>query len=441
MPVEMPSAPDPKRQFALQVVERLQQAGFQALWAGGCVRDLLLQRVAQDFDVATSARPNDVINLFGRRRTQTVGASFGVILVLGPRAAGPVEVATFRSDGEYLDGRRPEQVTFTSAEQDAHRRDFTINGMFYDPLTEQVADYVDGQTDLTAKLVRAIGSPADRMREDKLRMLRAVRFAATLEFDLDPATAAAISDMASELREVSAERISQELHKMLINSQRARALQLCHDLGLLDMILPDVFLDPDPGVRRSWQTAHDMLAHLLEPTFEVCMACLLHALEPSRPGASQSPVVNICRRLRFSNQQTTHIDWLVANQQPILSARQLTQPQLFRLLAQPLISPLLQLVTARCRAYQESDQSVLFCREVLQNTSPGTLNPAALISGDDLIGIGLRPGRQFQGILDAVRDAQLDGQVSTAEEAVCLARKLHDHPTGQSSHDASDSNT
>lgn len=437
----MPTAADPKRQFALQVVERLQQAGFQALWAGGCVRDLLLERAAQDYDVATSARPNDVIELFGRRRTQTVGASFGVILVLGPRAAGPVEVATFRADGEYLDGRRPEQVTFTSAEHDARRRDFTINGMFYDPLTEQVTDYVDGQTDLAAKLVRAIGTPADRMREDKLRMLRAVRFAATLEFDLDPATAAAISDMASELGEVSAERISQELQKMLVHPQRTRAWQLCRDLGLLDLILPNVFLDPSADVRRSWSTARDLLDQLQEPTFELCLASVLHGLEPQQSGRGQSPVADVCRRLRLSNQQTAHIDWLVSNQRRILSAPQLPQAQLFRLLAQPLISPLLQLVAARCRAYQESAESVRFCREVLQNTSPEELNPDQLICGDDLIGIGLRPGRQFKIILDAVRDAQLDGQISTTEEAVCLAHKLNSATTDPSSHNTSDSNT
>ena len=211
------------REFATDVVRQLRAAGYVALWAGGCVRDLLLGRGAEDYDVATSATPEQVRTLFGKRRTLAVGESFGVIIVLPPsKTAEPVEVATFRTEGVYLDGRRPTEVAFSTPEEDAQRRDFTINGMFYDPIEQRVLDYVGGEADLHRKVLRAIGDPHARMTEDKLRMLRAVRFAATLEFELDPTTRAAVQLMAPEMRVVSAERIAQELHKVLAHRTRVR---------------------------------------------------------------------------------------------------------------------------------------------------------------------------------------------------------------------------
>jgi poly(A) polymerase len=199
------SAFDPKRDFALEVVQALTNAGYTALWAGGCVRDLLLGKAPDDYDVATNARPEQVQDVFGPRRTRAIGASFGVVLVHGPRRkhAGDVEVATFRTEGPYLDGRRPEHVAYATAEEDAHRRDFTINGMFFDPLADRVLDYVGGREDIERKVVRAIGDPHARFREDKLRMLRAVRIAARFEFTLDPQTGDAIRAMAPELLVVS----------------------------------------------------------------------------------------------------------------------------------------------------------------------------------------------------------------------------------------------
>ena len=175
-----------QREFALEIVEQLRAAGFEALWAGGCVRDQLLGLAPKDYDVATSATPDEIRDLFGRRRTLAIGASFGVITVLGPRAAGQIEVATFRTDAAYSDGRHPDSVTFTTAEHDAARRDFTINGLFFDPVAEAVVDYVNGRDDLERKTIRAIGDPAARIAEDKLRMLRAVRFAATFDFHIEP---------------------------------------------------------------------------------------------------------------------------------------------------------------------------------------------------------------------------------------------------------------
>ena len=230
----------PQREFAVEVVRQLRAAGHTALFAGGCVRDLLLGRPAKDYDVATTATPDQVRRLFGHKRTLPVGASFGVIIVLGPREAGHVEVATFRTEGPYQDGRRPSSVAFCTPEEDARRRDFTINGMFYDPMETRVLDFVGGEADLSSRVVRAIGDPHERVREDKLRMLRAVRFAATLDFALDPTTAEAIREMAGQLIIVSAERIAQELKKMLVDRHRRRAIELSESTELLPIILPEL---------------------------------------------------------------------------------------------------------------------------------------------------------------------------------------------------------
>src|SRR5690606_34637150 len=274
---------NPLRIFATDVVRQLTDAGYVALWAGGCVRDLMLGRAPQDYDVATNARPEQVREVFGRRRTHAVGESFGVILVLeSGRKGRQVEVATFRTEGVYSDGRRPDSVEFCTPEEDARRRDFTINGMFFDPLHERVLDYVGGEADLGQGIVRAIGDAHDRMSEDKLRMLRAVRFTATFDFHLDETTAAAIRSMAGEIRVVSWERITQELQKMLVDQHRERAIRLCHDLGLLGIILPELrdilptqsdatrsqtrgpspaSRPPDPASREWWHTLH-MLGNL-----------------------------------------------------------------------------------------------------------------------------------------------------------------------------------
>src|SRR5262245_31192301 len=234
--------PDSQRQreFALEIAQKLRTAGFEALWAGGCVRDQLLGITPKDSDVATSAKPDEIRDLFGRRRTLPIGASFGVIMVLGPRDAGQIEVATFRTDAAYSDGRHPDSVTFTTAEQDAQRRDFTINGIFFDPVASEVVDFVGGQNDLERRVIRAIGAPRLRLNEDKLRMLRAVPFAAAFEFTIDAETLRAIQEMAAEIHLVSAERIGMEIRRMLLDSHRAVALSLLRDTGLLPQVLPEV---------------------------------------------------------------------------------------------------------------------------------------------------------------------------------------------------------
>jgi tRNA nucleotidyltransferase/poly(A) polymerase len=245
-----PHDPERQREFAIEVVQRLRAGNFTALWAGGCVRDHLLGKTPKDYDVATNATPKQVRKLFRGLTTVDVGASFGVIVVVAPnKAAGEVEVATFRSDGSYSDGRRPDSVTFSSPEEDAQRRDFTINGMFFDPLEHKVLDFVGGERDLSQGYIRAIGDPHDRMREDKLRLLRAVRFTAQLEFGLARATKAAVTEMASEIHVVSAERIAAELRRMLTDQHRHIAVALADEVGLLREILPEVVLQESSEAR------------------------------------------------------------------------------------------------------------------------------------------------------------------------------------------------
>jgi poly(A) polymerase len=404
------TAASPQREFAVEIVRQLRAAGHVALFAGGCVRDLLLGRVAKDYDVATTARPDQVRELFGHRRTLAVGASFGVIVVLPPRgsSAGQVEVATFRTEGPYQDGRRPESVAFCTPEEDARRRDFTINGMFYDPVDSRVLDFVGGEADLGARLVRAIGDPHERMREDKLRMLRAVRFAATLDFALDSTTADAIREMATELIMVSAERIAQELKKMLVDDRRRRAVELCESVGLLDIILPELRTQTN-------EPTLTMLSLLAAPSFELALAVLLHALPP------QPTVYDICRRLRLSNDETDRTTWLVAHQDDLADAPSQSLAVLKRILGHRYRDDLLSLLRVKRLAGGDDMQPVMFCDEYLARTPQNVIDPPPLITGDDLKSLGLFPGPAFKTLLDTIRDAQLNNEIATRGDALQLA--------------------
>lgn len=425
---------DPEREFALQVVQQLQAAGHTALWAGGCVRDLLRGKSPHDFDVATDATPDRVRAIFGERRTLAVGESFGVVIVLGPKRDGEtikVEVATFRAEGTYPDGRRPDpgQIRFTTAEEDALRRDFTINGMFFDPVRERVLDYVGGEADLKAGVIRAIGEPHARMREDKLRMLRAVRFTATLDFELDEATAHAIREMAGELAVVSAERITQELRKMLADRHRRRAVRLLQQTELLLVIFPELADQLAPAEPVEWLRTLDMLEHLGEATFEQGMAALLRTVpcpESSRrrQGETAGTVAAIGRRLRLSNEERDQIIWLVGHRHDLNDPGLLSQAQLKRLLAHSWSGALRNLLRARLMAEGGSAAAIEFLDDFLARTPADQLDPAPFITGADLIELGLEPGRQFEVILTGVRDAQLNGEIASREAALDLARRL-----------------
>jgi poly(A) polymerase len=430
------SALDPQREFAVEVVRKLQHAGFRALWNGGCVRDFLMGRTPKDYDVATDARPDAVRDLFGHRRTLAVGASFGVIIVVGTKSSGNIEVATFRREGPYLDGRRPEHVDFTGPEEDARRRDFTINGMFYDPINEEVHDYVGGERDLAAGVVRAIGRAADRMEEDKLRMLRAVRFAATLDFQLDTATADAVRAMAREIHVVSAERIAQELKRMLVDSHRRRAMELARETDLLLEVLPElrpIFDTPVPetGVPQqhsNWETSLRRLQLLERPTFELATAALFAGV-PELSAGKQAPGKSALarafgKRLRLSNEETDAIEWLLLHLPEVLQSRSKSLAQLKRMLAHTLARDLLNLARVDRLSSDDDLSAVMHCEELLRNTPLEKLAPPPLVTGDDLIALGYQPSKKFREVLDKVRDAQLNDEISTQEEAIALAIRL-----------------
>ncbi|MBX3397369.1 MAG: CCA tRNA nucleotidyltransferase [Gemmataceae bacterium] len=391
-----------EREFAIDVVRRLQGAGFRALWAGGCVRDELLGLEPQDYDVASDATPEQVKALF--RRCVAVGAAFGVVEVLGPR--GPdgewlkVQVATFRNDGTYTDGRRPDTVTFSSPEEDAQRRDFTINGLFFDPVRNEVIDYVGGQDDLQAKVLRAIGDPVARFSEDKLRILRAVRIAARFELTIDPATRDAATAMAPQIQAVSAERIAEELRKILAHRNRVRGAELLADFDLLTPILPEV-----------QRIDSKLLAGLsVDAPFPLAFATLL--LPVGKAVAGQ-----IARRLKLSNDEKDRIEWLVANRAGLRNASHLRPSERHPLLTHPGIGDLLALMRAEGR-FEDAEQ----CSHLLRTTPPDVLDPPPLLTGNDLVAMGWKPGPKFKTILDDVRRKQLDGELTTRADAEAFVR-------------------
>jgi poly(A) polymerase len=410
-----------EREFAIDVVRRLRSAGFEALWAGGCVRDELMGHLPHDYDVATNARPEQVQKLF--RRTVAVGASFGVIEVIGPRVENEqlqVEVVTFRSDGAYTDGRHPDAVTFGSAREDALRRDFTINGMFFDPLENRLIDYVGGQADLQAKVLRAIGAPRERFHEDKLRLLRAVRFAARFELNLDPATAEAIRAMAAELPVVSAERIAEELRKLLTDRHRVRGLELLDEVGLLAVILPEM-ARMHGGL---WQHTLRVIEQLPEQvSFELAFAALLYDV------GSRDLADAIAERLKFANAERERIGWLVEKRQYLFDAPTMRPSKLKVVLAHPGVHELLALHRADAVASGRESSHVDFATAKRREwTASGELNPPPLLTGDDLKTLGIPPGPEYKRLLDAVREAQLDGTITARDEALALMTQMRSSP-------------
>jgi poly(A) polymerase len=439
-----------ERQFAIDVVQRLRNAGHEAYWAGGCVRDEVLGLIPADYDVATDARPEQVRKLF--HRTVEVGEAFGVIEVLGPRLH-KIQVATFRTDVSYSDGRRPDSVVYCSAEEDAKRRDFTINGMFFDPLENRLIDYVGGQADLKAKVLRAIGNPVDRFAEDKLRMLRAVRMATRFDLTIDPATAEAIRMMAGEIIVVSHERIADELHKMLVHRRRAQGLRLMDDLRLIQPILPE--LEEMKGLPQGPPAAPtgDLWEHVLkvmdllegptwpapEPvTFSLAFAALLHDVGKRRTlgrtpdkytfhgheHVGRHMASEICRRLKMSNDERVRIEWLVDKHQYLCDALIMRASRLKPILVHLGIGELLALHRADSIATGKPVTHVEYCENILRTTPPEVLNPPPLLTGDDLIAMEIEQGPVFKRLLDAVREAQLEGTIRSREEAVELVKRL-----------------
>ena len=419
------SDPEQARQFALEVVSRLRAAGYQAFWAGGCVRDELLGRIPVDYDVATSAKPDEVRGVFGRRRTLAIGAAFGVITVLGPREnadgglreAGQIEVATFRTDAAYTDGRHPAGVTFSSPEEDAQRRDFTINGLFLDPVTGEVHDYVGGREDLKAGVVRAIGVPAMRFGEDHLRMLRAVRFAAGFAFALDGETRAAIEKMTHLVTTVSPERIAAELRAMVSRPGRRRALELLDETGLAREVLREVApAAGDAAACEEWQQAARIIDALDEPDLSTALAALFER-------AGGPPLRQVAARLRLSNREAKLACWLLdavaavghAGSAEELATRPWSQVQPW--LAHDDAFLLADLLRARADCGRGSGAAAAWVTAQIARPR-NELDPPPLLTGGDLLAAGVPAGRAMGEMLARLRALQLDGQIVTREAAL-----------------------
>ena len=407
----LPADPTAAREFAFEVVAKLRQADFEAVWAGGCVRDELLGHTPADYDVATSATPSQVRELFGQRRTLAIGAAFGVITVLGPRGAGQVEVATFRTDAAYTDGRHPAGVTFCSAREDALRRDFTINGLFFDPLAGEVIDYVGGQKDLTAGIIRAIGVASMRFGEDHLRILRAVRFSAGFDFPLERETHQAVESMAHLVDSVSPERIAAELRTMFSRPGRGRAMSLLVETGLI----APVFHEFSASEATFWQTVAATIDALDEPGLPLALAVLCNG--------NLAAVERISKRLRLSNQEHKLAAWLVEAVAAIGTGSSVAELErrpwstLQPWLGHSWRFQLADLLRASAAIVGAGGEAAAWISQKAARPL-AELAPPDLLSGNDLLACGVPPGPMVGQFLKKLRASQLDGQVTSREEAL-----------------------
>ena len=435
------------REAAHRICRTLREAGHQAYLVGGCVRDLLLKRQPDDFDVATDATPDRVQELFPG--SIAVGARFGVVIVVAEGAE--VEVATFRSDIGYSDGRHPDRVVYSrTPEEDVRRRDFTINGLLMDPQSGEVLDFVGGRADLAAGVIRAIGEPATRFAEDKLRMVRAVRFAARFGYAIAPATFAAIPPLAAEIRRVSAERLRDELTRLLIEGAARRGFELLEESGLLQPLLPEVARMKGVEQPPQFHPEGDVWIHtrmMLEGLTAGCATTLawgvlLHDVgkpptfaPPSDPGerirfdghveVGARMAEEICRRLRFSNDDTEQIVALVANHLRFKDVFQMRLATLKRFVRLPRFEEHLELHRLDCLASHGNLEAYEFVRRFLAETPPDQVRPPRLISGEDLARMGLLPGPLFREILQTVEDGQLDGRLTSREQALAFVRSRY----------------
>jgi len=445
------------KDFSISVIQSLRRRGFQAYLVGGCVRDLLLGREPADYDVATSATPAQVMEIFPE--TYAVGAQFGVVLVPPPDEYIPagadsktnaksyaVEVATFRSDLGYSDGRHPDEVRFSQdPREDVARRDFAINGMMLDPMTGKVLDFVGGQEDLKAKIIRAIGDPERRFAEDKLRMLRAVRFAARFGYEIEAGTLTAIRKLASQIHVVSRERVRDELTRMLTEGHARRAFLLLDESGLLREVLPEISTMKGVEQPPQFHPEGDVFVHtllLLDHLPQPCpptlaWGALLHdvgkpatfRVAPDRirfDGHVEVGVkiaAEICRRLRFSGDDTEQILALIDNHMRFGHVPRMKESTLKKFLRMPHFEEHLALHRADCLASHGDLNTYEFTKEKLNTIPPEKMQPKPLVSGDDLISEGYAPGPRFREILNAVEDAQLEGKLKSKDAALQFVRE------------------
>ena len=431
-----------KKDFALEVAKRLRRAGFESYFAGGCVRDMLLGISPGDFDIATSARPKEVMNLF--EKTVPVGEQFGSVRVVEPEGKFQVEVTAFRREAGYADGRRPDRIEIATAAEDVKRRDFTINGMLFDPETNEVLDYVGGREDLKRRLIRAIGESEERFEEDRLRLIRAARFAARFDFEIEEKTYQAIRKMAPKVKSLSFERIRDELKRMLSCPSRRKALELLSELGLLKQILPEV--EAMKGVPQSAEhhPEGDVWVHTLlcmqkleTPSWELSLATLFHDVGKPRAFAESGEksfiyhekigaemASKVCQRLKVSVKEREKVVWLVKRHLVLKDAERMRKSTWKRLLASGNFDELLELHRVDALSSTLDLATFNIALKMREELSKEELEPPPLITGHDLISLGLEPGPIFKEILGQVREEQLEGRIRMHNEAIELVQKI-----------------
>ena len=431
------------KQNAIDIVKTLQDHGYKALFAGGCVRDMIMGKKSADYDIATNALPQDVMHIF--EKTIPVGVQFGVIIVV--KEGYNYEVATFRTEGSYSDGRHPDYVAFSTPEGDVRRRDFTINGLLYDPIKNEILDYVGGQEDIKTGVIRTIGDPIERFTEDKLRMIRAARFACRFNFPIYEETRKAIIKLAGNIQVVSAERIREELEKILTGPNTYIGIRLLDELNLLQEILPEV--SGMKGVRQpeNFHPEGDVFVHTLlclskmeNPSWTLAMGILLHDIgkpitfEESdrirfnlheKVGADMT--AKICNRLKTSNAEKDRIVWLVQKHLYFKDAQKMRLSKLKRLFASDGYTELAELCRIDALASSGDLSDYNYCQEMYGKLTHEEIKPKLLINGSDLIALGLKPGPLFKEILTKIEDEQLEGSLKTKEAAMEKVKLLICH--------------
>ena len=433
--------PETLESIALSIVRRLREAGFIALYAGGCVRDQLLGHTPHDYDIATDARPEQARNLFPH--TYAVGAHFGVIVV--HEGGHDFQVATFRSDLAYMDGRRPEGVTFSTPQLDAERRDFTMNGLFFDPIKNEILDYVDGQRDIAARIVRASGDPVARFREDRLRLLRAVRFTAVLGFEIEHATWAAVKEHAADIHDVSAERIREELVKIFLHRSRVHGFDLLVESGLMHEVLPEITALKGCEQPPQFHPEGDVFVHtramlgLLPEQVSVPLVFSVLFHDIGKPGTfavdetgrirfnghdklGAEMTEAIMTRLRFSRAEIEATVMAVANHMVFKDVQGMRVAKLKRFMARPGFDDEMELHRVDCVSSHGMVDNYDFVQRKREEFASEPLIPPPLITGEDLKKLGMKPGPKFKEILDAVSTRQLEGTLRTSEEALAWVR-------------------
>ena len=431
------------KQNAIDIVKTLQGNGYKAYFAGGCVRDMIMGRESADYDIATNALPNDVMHLFDE--TIPVGVQFGVVIVV--KEGHNFEVATFRTEGSYSDGRHPDYVAFSTPEDDVKRRDFTINGLLYDPIKNEMLDYVSGREDISKGIIRTIGNPIERFTEDKLRMIRAARFACRFNFPIHEKTRQAIIKLARQIHVVSAERIREELEKILTSPNPHIGIRLLDEFHLLQEILPEV--SGMKGVRQpeNFHPEGDVFVHTLlclskmkNPSWTLAMGLLLHDIGKTvtfeesdrirfnlheKVGADMA--ANICNRLKTSNAEKERIVWLVQKHLYFKDAQKMRLSKLKRLFASDGYPELAELCRIDALSSSGDLSDYNYCQEMFSKLPQEEVKPKPLINGLDLIALGLKPGPLFREILTKIEDEQLEGNLKTKEEALEKVKSLIYH--------------